>query len=102
MGKRHGLGSYRGDPCRQVLEPRSNLIAERRYAEQDHHGNRRNQDAVLDQVLTSLVGSVVKHENVLARSTAAPNLDASLRSVRAQSTRKGDRLHQCGFLPNDI
>jgi hypothetical protein len=51
-----GSGPYGSNPAGKHLKPRLNLIAERRDANQNHHGNGRDQKSVLHDVLPGFIG----------------------------------------------
>src|SRR6185437_14832502 len=68
----------------------------------DHDDVAGAQGNVALEVLTGFVGFIVKHEDILARTAATPDLDSPLGGKRTETTRQCYGLHQGGFLPHNV
>src|SRR4029077_10465691 len=69
----------------------------------DHNDIARAQPDFTFEVCARFIGLVIEHEDRFVAACAAPsNLDTLFCGERAHATRKRDRLHQCGWLSDDV
>src|SRR5215831_9691485 len=83
-----------------LAPPRSWLLKQSPFWHHDHVAS--VQTDIAFEILSGLIGPIIKHENVLAGRTAPPNHDAPLGGERTKAPCQRNGLHQRGGLSNNV